>query len=52
MLAVARSVAPPEASIEWHEAPAEDMPLEDESFDVVLCGMGLQFFTDREARSG
>lgn len=49
MLGVARSVAPPEASIEWHEAPAEDMPLEDESFDVVLCGMGLQFFTDREA---
>jgi SAM-dependent methyltransferase len=25
------------------------MPLPDESFDVVLCGMGLQFFSDRMA---
>jgi ubiquinone/menaquinone biosynthesis C-methylase UbiE len=49
MIAVARASAPPEASIEWHQAPAEHMPLEDGSFDVVLCGMGLQFFSDREA---
>ncbi len=25
------------------------MPLPDEDYDVVLCGMGLQFFSDREA---
>lgn len=49
MLAVAREVAPAEASIAWHEAPAESIPLPDERFDVVLCGMGLQFFSDREA---
>ncbi len=49
MLAVAREAAPSDASIAWHEAPAEKMPLPDEGFDVVLCGMGLQFFSDREA---
>lgn len=25
------------------------MPLPDDTFDAVLCGMGLQFFDDREA---
>lgn len=47
MLAVARSIAPQDASIEWHEASAEEMPLPDESIDVVLCQMGLQFAPDR-----
>lgn len=49
MLAVARSATPEDVDIEWIGAPAEDMPLPDDSFDVVLCGMGLQFFEDREA---
>lgn len=49
MLAVARASTPPEMAIDWIEAPAEDMPLTDGSFDVALCGMGLQFFADREA---
>lgn len=49
MLGVARAVAPDGASVAWHEAPAEQMPLDDGSFDVVLCGMGLQFFSDRTA---
>ena len=49
MLAVARASTPDEAPIEWIEALAEDMPLDDASFDVALCGMGLQFFEDREA---
>lgn len=35
--------------IEWLEAKAESIPLEDESFDVVLCQQGLQFFPDRPA---
>jgi ubiquinone/menaquinone biosynthesis C-methylase UbiE len=47
MLAVARRVAADRA-IEWREASAEALPLEDASFDVVLCQMGLQFFPDRE----
>jgi len=49
MLAVASSATPPGLSIEWHEASAEAMPLSDESFDVVLCQMGLQFVPDRRA---
>ncbi len=46
MLAVARSVTPD--GIDWLEAPAEDVPATDASFDLVLCSMGLQFFTDKE----
>jgi ubiquinone/menaquinone biosynthesis C-methylase UbiE len=49
MLAVARSAAPPGAEIDWYETNAEAMPLPDESFDVVLCQMGLQFFSDKAA---
>lgn len=49
MLAVAREAASSGASIAWHEAPAETMPLPDAGFDVVLCGMGLQFLSDRVA---
>jgi ubiquinone/menaquinone biosynthesis C-methylase UbiE len=46
MLAVARSVAVG-AGIEWIEASAESIPLPDESIDVVLCQMSLQFVPDR-----
>ncbi|MCZ7590172.1 MAG: methyltransferase domain-containing protein [Gaiella sp.] len=46
MLEVART-ADGGPVIEWHEASAEALPLEDASFDVVLCQMGLQFFDDR-----
>jgi SAM-dependent methyltransferase len=41
--AVARDVQPP---IEWIVAAAEDLPLVDDRFDVVLCQQGLQFFAD------
>lgn len=50
MLDLARSIpAPPGASIEWYEANAEALPLPDESFDLVLCQLGLMFVTDRPA---
>lgn len=49
MLAVARESASTAPPVTWHNAPAEEIPLEDGSFDVVLCGMGLQFFEDRTA---
>lgn len=49
MLAVARETAPPGTSIDWYESPAERIPLPDEAFDAVLCGMGLQFFSDKRA---
>ena len=41
MLAVARSVTPPDMKIEWYEASAESMPLPSGAFDVVLCQMSL-----------
>jgi SAM-dependent methyltransferase len=44
---VARSTVPAGASIEWHEANAESLPHADESFDVVLCQMGLQFVPNK-----
>lgn len=49
MLAVARATTPADASIDWREGRAEQLPFPDESFDAVLCGMGLQFFADKEA---
>ena len=49
MLAVARNVTEPDQSIDWYEAGAEAIPLPDETFDAVLCQMGLQFMTDQPA---
>lgn len=36
------------APITWEEGFGEDMPFDDDSFDVVLCHQGLQYLTDRE----
>jgi len=48
MIAVARSLAAPQgATIEWDARSALDLGLEDQSFDVVLCQQGLQFFPDK-----
>src|SRR6266496_14186 len=45
MLAVARSASATEGrTIEWCESSALTMPFEDQSFDVVFCQQGLQFF--------
>ncbi|HRO61949.1 MAG TPA: class I SAM-dependent methyltransferase [Burkholderiaceae bacterium] len=50
MLAVARSLSPPEgALIEWLEGDAIALPLPTAAFDIVLCQQGLQFFSDRAA---
>lgn len=45
MLEVARTVT---QDIDWREGPAEDIPAPDAAFDLVLCSMGLQFFSDRD----
>jgi ubiquinone/menaquinone biosynthesis C-methylase UbiE len=48
MLDVARSLPwTALAPVEWCQADALDLPFEDESFDLVLCQQGLQFFPDR-----
>ena len=50
MLAVARSLPRRDGpAIEWQEGSALDMPFPDESFDLLLCQLGLQFFPDRPA---
>jgi ubiquinone/menaquinone biosynthesis C-methylase UbiE len=37
------------APVEYVECPASAIPVEDASFDAVLCQQGLQFFPDRAA---
>ena len=50
MLEVARSATRSTGTpIKWYETTVESMPLEDESFDAVLCQLGLQFVTDKAA---
>jgi ubiquinone/menaquinone biosynthesis C-methylase UbiE len=48
MLDAARHAAAQEGfAIDWHEARAEELPFEDETFDLVMCQQGVQFFPDR-----
>jgi ubiquinone/menaquinone biosynthesis C-methylase UbiE len=49
MLSVARSVPSTGAAIHWYETSAESIPLPDDSFDLVLCQLGLQFVADKSA---
>jgi SAM-dependent methyltransferase len=53
MLSVAQSVTAASsrsaAPIQWHEASADKLPFPGESFDIVYCQLGLQFFADRAA---
>jgi ubiquinone/menaquinone biosynthesis C-methylase UbiE len=37
------------AHVSWMEGSAEEMPFEDESFEIVLCHQGLQYVSDRAA---
>jgi ubiquinone/menaquinone biosynthesis C-methylase UbiE len=51
MLSVARSVMLTDsrsaAPIQWQEASADKLPFPGESFNIVYCQLGLQFFADR-----
>ncbi|MCK1637714.1 methyltransferase domain-containing protein [Bradyrhizobium sp. 157] len=47
MLAVARSLPSEVSPISWVEGSALNLPFRSESFDVVLCQLGLQFFPDQ-----
>ncbi len=44
MLEVAKRTAP---SINWKHGTAEDLPFDDESFDVVVSQFGLMFFSNQ-----
>jgi ubiquinone/menaquinone biosynthesis C-methylase UbiE len=43
ILSDSRSAAP----VQWQEASADKLPFPVESFDIVYCQLGLQFFADR-----
>ncbi len=49
MLTIARSkpAAAASAPIDYHEAPADRLPVADAGYDVAVCQQGLQFFPDR-----
>jgi ubiquinone/menaquinone biosynthesis C-methylase UbiE len=47
MLDVARSIPTTDAAIEWLEGSALSLPFADQTFDLILCQLGLQFFPDR-----
>jgi SAM-dependent methyltransferase len=50
MIEVGKSISEQQGiGIEWHENSADQLPLEDESFDTVYCQQGLQFFPDKTA---
>lgn len=50
MIEIAKRNAPQGLhSFAWHAAPADAMPFGDDSFDLVFCQQGLQFFPDRPA---
>ncbi|MBW3643660.1 MAG: methyltransferase domain-containing protein [Actinobacteria bacterium] len=50
MIEVARGTpAPAEPQIDWHVGNATSLPFPDESYDAVLCQMGLMFIPDRVA---
>jgi SAM-dependent methyltransferase len=46
-LAMAKKPADGAAPITYQQSPADDLPIPDEAFDVVLCQQGLQFFPDK-----
>jgi len=50
MIDVAEGVpSPAGVEIEWHVGDATSLPFPDDSYDVVLCQMGLMFMGDRGA---
>jgi ubiquinone/menaquinone biosynthesis C-methylase UbiE len=51
MLEIARAKPAPAgaAATEYHEAPADRLPVADGAYDVAVCQQGLQFFPDRPA---
>ena len=48
MLNYARAKFGPEASVEWKQADATELPFSDRSFDAAVCQFGLMFFPDKE----
>ena len=47
MVEAARAYTNADANIEFHQASAEQMPFESNSFEAAYCQHGLQFFPDK-----
>lgn len=48
MVAAGRALVQPDgAPVEWVEANAESLPMEDKTFDLAVCQQGFQFFADK-----
>ncbi|MDU9003996.1 class I SAM-dependent methyltransferase [Sedimentitalea todarodis] len=47
MLARAQARQPDDPRLGWHQADAQDLQFEDNSFDVVCCQFGVMFFPDK-----
>ncbi len=47
MVDVARATGAQSSEIEWYEGAAENLPFDDETFDVVVSSLGFQFFADK-----
>jgi SAM-dependent methyltransferase len=52
MLAVARNLPGEARPVHWVEGSALDLPFRAESFDLVLCQLGLQFFPEQPKALG
>jgi ubiquinone/menaquinone biosynthesis C-methylase UbiE len=46
MLEVARALPTP-GNVSWEEAYADNLPVSDDCFDLVVCHQGMQFFPDK-----
>jgi ubiquinone/menaquinone biosynthesis C-methylase UbiE len=49
MLAKAASQQPDAGHLEWGVADAQDLPFDQDTFDLALCQFGAMFFPDRVA---
>ncbi|MBS2031833.1 MAG: class I SAM-dependent methyltransferase [Deltaproteobacteria bacterium] len=47
MIACARSKRTMPSELRWRQADAQQLPFEDESFDVVVCQFGFMFLPDK-----
>lgn len=47
MLEFGQQVAP-RPNVRWQRADAQELPFEDQSFDLVVCQFGAMFFPDRQ----
>src|SRR5436190_14112443 len=48
MIEVAKKIIGEQDKIEWSVADAQELPFDDNTFDVVICQFGLMFLPDKQ----